>query len=316
MPPHSKAFGLVFEAVSPKLGKTRMRLLWHSSISWLLCFAPGDATGTAPSEIQVTHQARSLQPGEVVLLKAQSREPLRRLTASAFGRSFPLFTDAKGLAWTGLIGIDLETKPGRHTVRLRGTDANGGTVLAEDTFTVTAKTFPTRRLTVDEKFVNPPQQALARIREESARMRAIFDTVTPRRYWSGSFSLPVPGPVISAFGKRSVYNGQPRSPHAGTDFQGASGTPIHAPNAGKVVLASALYYSGNTVILDHGLGLYSYFGHMSSFSVKEGDQVNSGEVVGKVGATGVVTGPHLHWSVRLAGTRVDPMSLIHVLTDK
>ena len=188
--------------------------------------------------------------------------------------------------------------------------------MAEDTLTVTAKTFPTRRLTVDEKFVNPPQQVLARIQEESARVRAIFDTVTPRRYWSGSFSLPVPGPVISAFGKRSVYNGQPRSPHSGTDFQGATGTPIRAPNAGKVVLASALYYSGNTVILDHGLGLYSYFGHMSAFSVKEGDQVKPGEVLGKVGATGVVTGPHLHWSVRLAGTRVDPLSLIRVLAGK
>jgi len=218
--------------------------------------------------------------------------------------------------WTGLIGIDLETKPGRHEVKLRGTSANGGTVLSEDTFTVTAKTFPTRRLTVDEQFVNPPQQALARIREESARVRAIFDTVTPRRYWSGSFSLPVPGPVISAFGKRSVYNGQARSPHSGTDFQGAAGTPIRAPNAGKVVLASALYYSGNTVILDHGFGLYSYFGHMSAFSVKKGDQVNPGEVVGKVGATGVVTGPHLHWSVRLVGTRVDPMSLIRVLAGR
>jgi hypothetical protein len=173
-------------------GRLRQAAMRLSCISWLLCLAPGDAAGTAASAIQVTHQARSLQPGEVVLLKAQSREPLRQLTASAFGRSFPLFTDEKNLVWTGLIGIDLETKPGRHTVKLRGTDANGGTVLAEDTYTVTGKTFPTRQLTVDEKFVNPPQQALARIREESARVRAVFDTVTPRRYWSGSFRFPGP----------------------------------------------------------------------------------------------------------------------------
>ena len=219
---------------------------------WVLCLAPGGAAGTAASEIKVTHQARSLQPGEVVLLKAQSRRPLRQLTASAFGRQFPFFSDEKGLVWTGLIGIDLDARPGRQAVKLRGTGADGGTVLAEDAFTVTAKTFPTRRLTVDAKFVNPPQQVMARIREESARVRAIFDAATPQRYWSGAFSLPVPGSVISAFGKRSVYNGQPRSAHSGTDFQGATGTPIRAPNAGKVVLASALYYSGNTVILDHG----------------------------------------------------------------
>jgi len=296
--------------------KRRMRFLCCSFVSWLLCLAPGGATGAATSEIRVTHQARSLQPGEVVLLKAQSRRPLLRLTASAFGRQFLLFSDEKNLAWTGLIGIDLDAKPGRQTVKLRGTGADGGTVLAEDTLTVAGKTFPTRRLTVDAKFVNPPQQMMARIREESARVRAVFDTVTPRRYWNGAFSLPVPGSVISAFGKRSVYNGQPRSAHSGTDFQGATGTPIRAPNAGKVVLASELYYSGNTVILDHGLGLYSYFGHMSVFSVKEGDQVKSGEILGKVGATGLVTGPHLHWAVRLAGTRVDPLSLIRVLTVK
>jgi murein DD-endopeptidase MepM/ murein hydrolase activator NlpD len=293
-----------------------MRVLWYLFVLGSFCLAPGGAATPAASGIRITHQARSLQPGEVVMLKAQSRKPLRRLTASAFGRQFPLFSDEPSLEWTGLIGIDLDTKPGRQTVTLRGTGADGNAVVAEDTLTVIAKAFPTRRLTVDEKYVNPPQQALARIREESARVRAIFDTVTPRRYWRGSFSLPVPGPVISAFGKRSVYNGQPRSAHSGTDFQGATGTPIRAPNAGKVVLASALYYSGNTVILDHGLGLYSYFGHMSAFSVKEGDQVKSGELVGKVGATGLVTGPHLHWSVRLAGTRVDPLSLIQVLASK
>jgi len=285
------------------------------AVGWL-CFAPGGAAGTAASEMQITHQARSLQPGEVVLLKARSQKPLRRLTAAAFGRQFPLFSDEKSLVWTGIVGIDLETKPGRQVVKLQGTATDGRTVLAEDTLTVTSRSFPTRRLTVDEKFVSPPQRMLARIREESARVQAIFNTVTPRRYWSGAFSLPVPGSVISAFGKRSVYNGKARSPHSGTDFQGAVGTPIRAPNAGKVVLASDLYYSGNTVILDHGLGLYSYFGHMSAFSVREGDQVKSGEVLGKVGATGLVTGPHLHWSVRLVGTRVDPLSLIHVLAGK
>jgi murein DD-endopeptidase MepM/ murein hydrolase activator NlpD len=155
---------------------------------------------------------------------------------------------------------------------------------------------------------------LARIQKESETVRAIFDVVSSERYWAGPFGLPVPGPPISEFGKRSVYNGQPRSPHAGTDFAGATGTPVKAPNAGRVVLAASLYYSGNTIILDHGQGLYSYFGHLSAFSAREGDMVAAGDVVGRVGATGLVTGPHLHWSVRLAGTRVDPLSLVDVLT--
>jgi murein DD-endopeptidase MepM/ murein hydrolase activator NlpD len=121
--------------------------------------------------------------------------------------------------------------------------------------------------------------------------------------------------VISAFGKRTVYNGQPRSPHTGVDFRGAVGTPIRSPNAGRVVLAENIYYSGNTVILDHGLGLYSYFGHMSAFSVKSGDHVETGAIIGKVGATGRATGPHLHWTVRLIMARVDPLSLVKILSN-
>ncbi len=266
----------------------------------------------AGRELVVANQARSLQPGEVVLLKISSHRPLARLQASAFGREFPVFEAGDDLSWMGLVGIDLDTKPGRYSVRLHGEERTGKPVEADDMLAVAPKRFPTRELTVDEKFVSPPAEALARIKEESERVRGIFSTTTDQRYWNGPFRLPVPGPVISEFGKRSVYNGQSRSPHTGTDFRGAMGTPIRAPNAGRIVLAAALYYSGNTVIVDHGLGLYSYFGHLSAFDVHEGETVKTGDIVGKVGATGLVTGPHLHWSVRIAGARVDPMSLINL----
>jgi murein DD-endopeptidase MepM/ murein hydrolase activator NlpD len=268
----------------------------------------------APSGVMtVAHRARSLQPGEVVMLTVESARPLREVRASAFDRSFLCFETADPLKWSGLVGIDLDTKPGRYVVNVTGLDADGKAVTVEYPLTVAPKKFATRRLTVDERYVSPPREALARIQKESERVRAIFDAVSPERYWTGPFVLPVPGGPISEFGKRSVYNGQPRSPHAGTDFAGATGTPVKAPNAGKVVLAANLYYSGNTIILDHGHGLYSYFGHMSALSAREGDTVAAGNVVGAVGATGLVTGPHLHWSVRLAGTRVDPLSLVDVL---
>jgi murein DD-endopeptidase MepM/ murein hydrolase activator NlpD len=265
------------------------------------------------AEIKVSHKARSLQPGEVVLLEIAASSEIRRLRAEVFGRDFPLFAEGEGLRWTGLVGIDLDTKPGRYTIRFTGTDAKGGAITSQYALAVAGKTFPTRRLTVDEKYVTPPAQVQARIKAESERVGAIFAAVSPSRYWQGAFRVPVPGPPISEFGKRSVYNGQPRSPHGGTDFQGATGTPILAPNAGKVILATNLYFSGNTVILDHGCGLYSYLGHMSAILVHEGDPVVTGQTLGKVGATGVVTGPHLHWTVRLAGARVDPMSLLYLL---
>jgi murein DD-endopeptidase MepM/ murein hydrolase activator NlpD len=124
---------------------------------------------------------------------------------------------------------------------------------------------------------------------------------------------PVPSTVASHFGARSSFNGQARSPHSGADFPSPTGAPIAAPNAGRVVLARDLYFSGNTVILDHGLGLFSLLAHLSVIAVHEGDRVATGQEIGKVGATGRVTGPHLHWGVRAGGARVDPLGVLTVL---
>jgi murein DD-endopeptidase MepM/ murein hydrolase activator NlpD len=279
-------------------------------LPWVLT---SGATDVQDEVITFVHKERSLQPGELVLVEAISSRPLRKMVIEAFDRQFPAFAEHDGLKWVGLIGIDLETKPGRYKVKLIGAGTDGKNVAAPGELVVAAKRFPTRELTVDEKYVTPPAKVLSRIREERERVNAIFASITPERFWNGSFLLPVPGEVISTFGKRSVYNKKPRSPHSGIDFRGAAGTPIQAPNAGRVVLAANLYYSGNTVILDHGLGLYSYFGHMLGFQVKEGDAVKTGDIVGKVGATGLVTGPHLHWTVRLVESRIDPLSLVEVL---
>jgi murein DD-endopeptidase MepM/ murein hydrolase activator NlpD len=263
------------------------------------------------TEVQISHEARSLQPGEVVLIKVESTQPLEDVESEAFGRRFPFFAEPGNQVWRGLIGIDLRTKSGKYVIQVRSKRA--GKVLAREyELIVTDKVFPVRRLTVESKFVNPPKESLDRIARESKQVQSIFEKITPRKLWSGTFIAPVPGPPISAFGKRNIMNGQERSPHSGTDFKGASGTPIKAPNGGKVVLTADLYYSGNTVIIDHGFGLYSYFAHLSRFESKKGDDVKAGDIVGYVGATGRVTGSHLHWTVRLVKTRVDPLSLMAV----
>ena len=271
------------------------------------------AQSDRPATITFTHKERSLKPGEVILLKARSTRPLKALKVEAFDHEFPAFDDSGGLKWSALIGIDLSTKPGRYRLKMTGVDRDGKSVVAGRILSISTKRFPTRRLAVDEKFVTPPADVTARIEEEGKRVKEIFASVTPDKFWSGPFRVPVPGEVISAFGKRNIYNNKPRSPHSGTDFRGKIGTPIRAPNAGRIVLAEDLYYSGKTVIVDHGFGLYSYLGHMSEFSVKEGDRIKAGEILGKVGATGRVTGPHLHWTVRLMTTLIDPMSLVSVL---
>ena len=288
---------------------------WRVLVCCLFSMLPLPALeGTAAGDaaLQIRHRERSLQPGELVLFEVKSSKPLNKVTLIARDREFPCFAEDNGTRWVGLLGIDLQTEPGSYRVRAAGIDAGGKTAGGHAILAVRAKQFPTRTLTVDEKYVTPPADALARIEAERERVSGIFAAVTPEKYWQGSFLLPVDGEVISAFGKRSMYNGQPRSPHTGVDFRGAVGTPIRSPNAGRVVLAKDLYYSGKTVIIDHGMGLYSYFGHMSSFSVKEGEAVKSGDVLGQVGATGRVTGPHLHWTVRLVETRIDPLSLVAI----
>jgi murein DD-endopeptidase MepM/ murein hydrolase activator NlpD len=110
-----------------------------------------------------------------------------------------------------------------------------------------------------------------------------------------------------------VFNGEPRSPHSGADFLSGTGTPIKAPNSGRIVAARELYFSGNTVIIDHGLGLFSMLAHLSQLDVREGDLVSAGQIVGLVGATGRVTGPHLHWALRVSGARIDPVSALALL---
>jgi murein DD-endopeptidase MepM/ murein hydrolase activator NlpD len=298
---------IFYECFNKIRGSAILLAMLQFAIAASMVEASGDAT------ITCTHKERSLQPGEAVVLQIVSSFPLKQVLINAFGREFFAFTEDGGLTWLGLVGIDLDTKPGRYKARINGIDKDGKSVASEALLEVKAKIFPTRKLTVDGKYVTPPPETLSRIEEERKRVNAIFASITAEKLWDGPFMRPVPGTIISAFGKRSVYNGQPRSAHTGVDFRGAAGTPIRAPNSGIVVLAANLYYSGNTVILDHGYGLYSYFGHMSIFFVKEGDRIKAGDRIGNVGATGVVTGPHLHWTVRLSQSRIDPLSLAFLL---
>lgn len=282
-------------------------------LRWLAASAAlaGAAAGVQADGLKITHWARALQPGEVVLLELESELPLTSAEARFMDRTFPLFKE-RPYRWFGLVGIDLEAKPGR-TALLVVAQGSGRTVESTVPLTVRSKQFPVRRLQVEDKYVTPPPEVQARIEEEARLVASIFARQEPQKWWDGSFLKPVPGPALSSFGKRSIFNGVPRSPHSGTDFKAPAGTPIQAPNRGRVVLARELYFAGNTVILDHGGGLYSYFAHLSKFAVGEGAEVQRGEVVGAVGATGRVTGPHLHWTARLCGTRVDSVSLMAAL---
>lgn len=266
------------------------------------------APALAADPIRVDVQARRVQPGELVVLTLTVPENVSVVRVHAFDRDIPTFKVGEGL-WRALVGIDVAVKAGRHTVTI---DA-GGPLRATHELRVLPHRFPSRRLTVDESFVNPPPAVQGRIVREAQELVALWRASAPERLWTGSFVRPVPEAANSAFGSRSIFNGQPRAPHGGADFTSPAGTPVHAPTAGRIVLARSLYFTGNTIVIDHGLGLFSLLAHLSRLDAPEGAAVIADEVVGLVGATGRVTGPHLHWAVRLNDARIDPLSILAVL---
>jgi hypothetical protein len=268
----------------------------------------GLAAVVALAAIELSLQARAVEPGELVVLAIVLPEHRDAVRVRAFDRDAAAFA-IDDRQWRAVVGIDLGVKPGTHVVSV---DAGPG-LAATLNLVVARHRFPTRRLTVDEGFVTPPPQVTDRIAQEAALLDATWRRVTPERLWSVPFVRPVPQPANSRFGTRSIFNGQPRGAHGGADFLSPAGTPIHAPNGGRVAIARDLYFTGNTVVIDHGLGIFSMLAHLSAIDVGEGDRVEADQTVGLVGATGRVTGPHLHWAVRANGARVDPLSLLALL---
>jgi murein DD-endopeptidase MepM/ murein hydrolase activator NlpD len=261
----------------------------------------------AQPSIELSVQSRTLGPGELVVLSITLTAPVEHLRVRAFDRDVPAFREGEGV-WRALVGVDLGVRPGTYTIAVAAGPANASYDLI-----VKPRTFRTRRLTVNEAFVTPPPSEQARITEEAALLATVWRSGAGERLWTGGFVRPVPGAANSAFGTRSIYNGKPRTPHGGADFLSPGGTPVRAPNAGRIAVARALYFTGNTVVIDHGLGLFSTLAHLSAIDVQEGNRVAAGDVIGQVGATGRVTGPHLHWAVRANDARVDPLSLLALL---
>jgi len=265
------------------------------------------ALSVAPPSIELSVQSRTPRPGELVVLSVALREPADHIRVHAFNRDVPAFPAGERV-WRALVGIDLDVRPGTYPITVAA-----GPVHDTYDLVVEPRAFRTRRLTVNEAFVTPPASEQTRIAAEAALLAHVWQSPAGERLWTGEFVRPVPGAANSAFGTRSVFNGRPRNAHGGADFLSPGGTPIQAPNAGRIAVARALYFSGNTVVIDHGLGLFSMLAHLSNIDVHEGDLVTAGEVIGQVGATGRVTGPHLHWAVRANGARIDPLSLLELL---
>jgi len=204
--------------------------------------------------------------------------------------------------WVALVGIPLSAKPGTAAIRVRRAGRADATV----TYKIVYKQYAEQHLKVPQRTVDLSKEDLARYERERTHQTEVVSTFTPELPSQLRMLQPTPGPRSSSFGARRVFNGQARNPHSGMDIAADAGTPVVAPADGQVIDTGDYFFNGNTVWIDHGSGLLTMLCHLSAIDVKPGDAVVAGQRIGAVGATGRVTGPHLHWSVSLNRTMVDP----------
>lgn len=250
--------------------------------------------------------------GSPCLFQVRPEMELKSLTGSWLGHTLSFEPDASRTSWTALAGIGLETKPGIYFLELQGEKTQSQPFHLKQAVRIGHAVYPSIALRVSSEFTAPSPEIVKRIEEESDFKKKIFETVSPARLWSGSFTAPVGTPVSDKFGTQRKFNGVLKSVHQGLDFHARTGTPVAASNSGKVVVARNLFGEGNCVMIDHGQGLLTIYMHLSEFKVREGDSVARGQIVGLSGGTGRATGPHLHMGVRWQGLYVDPAALFRL----
>jgi murein DD-endopeptidase MepM/ murein hydrolase activator NlpD len=314
-----------FQNISWPMSNPQSAFLPSAAIAQGVRTAPRKTAGKPSSEHECAHgvelRLNSMEPsqGSLQLVEIRSVNQLAEVSGQWDGNEIP-FWRAESAGKTdfdvrkALLGIDLEHASEKADFVVTAKTVDGESVACTLSLDVKEGRFATEELKVAPQFVEPNPEQLARAEAERKKLREIFATVTPEKLWNGQFRIPITGATTGGnFGKRRVLNGQPSSPHSGVDFAAPAGTPVHAAQRGRVVLAEPLYFSGNTVIVDHGLGVYTFYGHLSSFDVKAGDAIGLGGVLGKVGATGRATGPHLHWGLTVNRARVNSLDIVKLL---
>ena len=267
-------------------------------------------------------QGRSKSSSDISLLpaivEAGSPELIRvsapgatRVTGAWLGQNVQFFQSNDMKSWLALAGVDVEAAARASTLKIR-VYTGTGTADFEREVEIHPAHYRTGKLTVAPKFVEPGPDELKVITADAELKAKVFASSAPEPLWHGDFHAPVRAAPTDSFGTRRMFNGKLASIHKGMDFRAPTGSVVRASNSGVVVLARPLYYEGNCVIIDHGLGLYTLSMHFSRIDVREGQRVVAGDRLGLSGATGRVTGPHLHWAVRWEGAYLDPGKLLRL----
>ncbi len=253
---------------------------------------------------------KKLYQGEMVKVLIRPTSPeIRLLSCNFFGKEIPYVKDETSY-WC-LLGAGLNEKTGLRLLTLRW-KKGGENGIWTVPIMVYKKDYPKEFLKVPEKMVEFPKPVLKRVLEDQRAIRTALSSISADKFFEGHFIKPVPGQMKSPFGLRRYFNKKPRNPHSGVDLSAKRGTPVLASNSGRIALVRDCYLSGKTVVIDHGLGLYSIYAHLDKTFVHTGQIVQKGEKIGLSGMTGRATGPHLHWGTSLYGMRVDPLSVLKI----
>ena len=285
-----------------------MEKKWYLLLLALLFFFLSPVETRPSSGLDVTLTPSIIGQGEVALLSIQKLGKAKP-TVIWMGEKITLLSDNKNKAWAGFIGADLTTKPGRYNINITFSDSTRPHAI---TVNVLSRDYGSRRLTLPKKMVELDTATLKRVRKESKTVKGLFLSSGKNPLWMGKWIRPVPGMIVSPFGCRSIINGMERSPHSGVDLKTAEGDPIKAPNKGTVALVAHHFFSGLSIVIDHGGGIQSMYFHLSKDFVKVGQIVEKGTIIGLAGSSGRVTGPHLHFGIRLNNRRIDPIQLIEI----
>jgi murein DD-endopeptidase MepM/ murein hydrolase activator NlpD len=281
------------------------------TVFWLAIFSLIAVQTATGGEMQVTWSPREVKQGDVLAVRVQA-DTAGAVVEGYFDKT-PLYFYQEGeRSFTAIAGVDMAAEPGEHAIKVllkaRGAKPR------EEIFSVpvAAGGFVVQHLTLAKELVDLQGEILKRYLAERKKITTIYNRVSPLKLWEFPFMRPVAGEITGTFGLRRILNGQERAPHNGVDIGASQGVEVLACNKGVVALAQELCLEGNTIIIDHGQGLYSIYMHLAEMRVTEGETVARGACIGLVGATGRVTGPHLHWGTRLLGARVDPFALVRL----
>ena len=275
-------------------------------------FSSSGALFAQTSGARVTWQPAKLVNGSPVLFQLRAPANPRSITATWLGHEVTFFRSGASPTWYALAGVPVDTTAGPYGLRVSEVFAGTKSVQSETTVRIGRAVYPRITVRVAKKYTEPNPDQLREINADKGVKQKAFAIATTERLWTGTFVAPVSSPVSDVFGTARVFNDEVQGRHLGLDFAAPAGTPVHAINRGTVILARPLYFEGGLVVIDHGQGLMSLYLHLSEFNVKEGDQVDTGQLIALSGGSGRATGPHLHLGIRWQGVYINPAILLEL----